>query len=419
MSTLAITVGTGRNRSDIAEAILFSIRTHRPSKVIFLCSQLTKSQTMPIIQQGLTGMAVPYDVVICHNENDVQVLYLEYIEHLRHCRSLMVDFTSGTKAMSAALFAAGIALGAEQVSYVLGPRDATGRVVQSQEVLTFKPDLVLAERQLEKARDLFNQLEFHAAWQLAEAYVKAPPGQTRLVGLAKALYLVGQAYEDWERFDWAKAARTLRKATSPHEGVALASSAMTQIKANITFLQAIAKDAYSSERLYELYANAKRRWEQGRYDDALSRLYRAFEYLIQARLKQWDIDTSKVKLDLLKGKVSESTIRRLCSKADDPLRLGLRDAMELAAELADDVALKLVRTYWRSPWQPGKKMQAKDAGPLQNLLNRRNQSFLAHGTNPVKQEDVKQLLDLYKTILKEALGPKFDDLAQVSRFITL
>jgi hypothetical protein len=53
---------------------------------------------------------------------------------------------------------------------------------------------------------------------------------------------------------------------------------------------------------------------------------------------------------------------------------------------------------------PGMQLQAKDAGPLQNLLNRRNQSFLAHGTSPARKEDVEQLLEIYEKILNDLLG---------------
>jgi tetratricopeptide (TPR) repeat protein len=217
-------------------------------------------------------------------------------------------------------------------------------------VFTLKPDLVLAERELERARYLFNQLDFHAAWRIGQECAKVLQDGHRLMGLAKAISIVGHAYDAWERFDWKAARKGLRKATNPREGIDLPCT--DQLSANIAFLDAVISRPYGDERLYELYANARRRVQQGRYDDALARLYRAIEYLSQSRLHQLGIDTSNVDLKLLEGKISRDTVARLANQrgVGGQVKLGLRVAMELAAELQDQVAVKMISLYWRRQW---------------------------------------------------------------------
>ena len=130
---------------------------------------------MPFVEPALQKDGRLYEVCVFEHEDDVQLLYEGYLGKLRRCRNLVVDFTSGTKAMSAAVFAAAIAVEAATVSYVIGPRDSTGRVTESTDVASLYPQRVLAERQLDRARDLFNRLDFHAAVQLADPYRRSLP----------------------------------------------------------------------------------------------------------------------------------------------------------------------------------------------------------------------------------------------------
>ncbi len=424
MSTLVMTVGTGRNRQDIADALLFSIRQHRPEKTVFLCSRITADQTLPLLIEPMKRDAIPFEVFISDMENDVQALYNEYLRTLRQYSGIIADFTSGTKAMSAALFAAAIAVQADQVSYILGPRDQTGRVAKSTEISAFCPDLVLAERQLDRAKMLFNELDFNAAAALAGRYYKTLPKDSPLRARAKTIVLISQAYDLWERFSWKESSHLLSKAANPKEG--LADVDLSRLEANAQFTQTLANSPYGHERLFELYANAGRRLAQGRYDDALSRLYRAYEYLVQNRLKNgFDVDTSKLIAEQIANlPLSCKTRCRLRKKAKESrnlLKLGLAEAIGLLAELRDQVGVALFEMYWGRPFRRGLSPNPKEHhGPLQNWLNQRNRSFLAHGTDPAKEETVRSMLKMYEELLRKSMVPEtFDRLSQDSVFITM
>lgn len=107
---MIITVGTGRNRQDIAGALLFSIREQQPDFVRFLVSEISQKETLPIITQSLE---IEHDFQITPTINDVDILYENYLQQIKElqcrgftARDIVADYTSGTKAMSAALLSA-------------------------------------------------------------------------------------------------------------------------------------------------------------------------------------------------------------------------------------------------------------------------------------------------------------------------
>jgi len=425
MSILIMTVGTGRNRQDIAKALLFSIEKHQPGNIVFFCSTKTVSETIPLLEDSLRTKTLKYEVVELPNEDDVQYLYGQYLDYLKqkgNPEEMIVDFTSGTKAMTAAMFAAAVALEAGQVSYITGPRDETGRVIESTAVETICPVQVYAERQIERARLLFNKLDFVAAMELTDTLRRILP-EGPLKQRAKTIWMLSTAYDYWERFCWKEAANILKKAASPGEN--LSGIDLTQLMNQAEFIRGVIKEEWGARRLVELLLNARRRLVQGRLDDALSRMYRAYEYLAQVCLRQHELDTSKITpSNLSRYNVSATTIERLARKpqsADGTVKLGLREAIELLAELKDNLGLKLVSLYWNCPFDPNKPPSAnKDSGPLKNWLESRNNSFLAHGSTPIGEQTVKSLLNTYEVLLHSYIpGPEYENMVRNGTFIAL
>lgn len=416
MRTLVMTVGTGRERDDIAKALLFSVRQHRPDRTVFLCSEKTAQETLPLLEDSLRADGFGYAAHTLPDENDVQALYGHYLEILRALgrpEEIVVDFTSGTKAMSAALFAAAVAVQAGQVSYITGPRDETGRVTESTGVEAFFPAQVYARQQLQRAMDLFDHYEFAAARQLTAEYRRNQDIDDALRLLADELYGLSDAYDKWDRFCWQQAASGLGKAAKSKSELG-AHIDTKAIKSASRFCQAVQDGQWSLERLYDLAANAKRRYEQGRFDDALSRLYRAYEYMAQVRLKeQYGIETSKVReQELRKLKLPDIFIEKLRfsarKKSEFPTaKIGLRDALEMLCHLNDDWGRQLQPLFF------GEEGFERQNGPLAKALDKRNQSWLAHGTTPAENDNVKKLLDELFGLLD-----KFLTLDQAEQFFT-
>ncbi len=149
---MIITVGTGRNREDIAGAISLSIKRENPDYVLFLTSPLSEQETIPCINKAVLEKGNTR-IESFEETDDVEIIYLNYVRIIRGLfadgykrEDIVIDYTSGTKAMSAAIFAAGIALEVGSINYIAGKRDGTGRVIPGQErPIPINPLIIFAE----------------------------------------------------------------------------------------------------------------------------------------------------------------------------------------------------------------------------------------------------------------------------------
>ncbi len=119
--------------------------------------------------------------------------------------------------------------------------------------------------------------------------------------------------------------------------------------------------------MIDLLADAKRRRDEGRIDDAVARLYRAIEAIGQVALKEDHgvESTEKVPLD----KVPESLRATWAARAKKfTVALGLQDDYALLQALGHPL---------------GQKFQGAGLSGKESLLVRRNQSILAQGFTTV------------------------------------
>ncbi len=121
--------------------------------------------------------------------------------------------------------------------------------------------------------------------------------------------------------------------------------------------------------LRDLLANAERRAELGRFDDALARLYRALELAAEADIHE------RLGLVLKDHQTwPEGFPQSLRERLLKPR--GLMDLLEAAFEL--DLAFGQQGTLAQRLFGEKNRLQA--------LLQRRHESILAHGTRPVERE---------------------------------
>ncbi len=394
--SIICTVGTGRDREDIAKAILFSIQHHAADRAVFLCSQKTRDETLPHILDGWTDAENRYVVDICPDPDDVQALFIRWNERWSNWvpadvdGRVIVDFTSGTKPMSAAAFALAVARGADTVSYVTGPRDSTGRVSESKTVQALAPMLIVAHRQLCQAVDHFHAGSYAAAAGLAAPLRKAEAlPDERLRAIAESVYGVAAAYEAWDRFDW-KAARNavwhkhgrFERTTWPWL------DSVEQLRENGELIRA-AEDVrrsqvYRAEMVADLLGNVKRCLDRHDWDDALARLYRACEMLAQLKLlRDHDLRTGDVDVEKLPESVRPQYQKRKDSSPIARVKLGLEQAYTLLEELGDPLGAEFRKVYG----------DLSRPGPLRAALTARNDSLLAHGIQPIPQQKAEQLYE--------------------------
>ncbi len=396
-TTIILSVGTGRNRQDIAGALLFSIRHHRADRAVFLCSAKTHAETLPLVLEELGNDAwTPdrYVVHVCDDEDDVQALFTQWNKAWddwfgdRPPGRVVVDFTSGTKPMSAAAVMLGISRGVETLSYVTGPRDTGGRVTESTGVRALTPDLVLAHRRLRLAVEHFHAGSFAAAADLAGRHLRiAAMPDDDLREKARSVHFLAAACEAWDRFDYKQAARHLRESDRHWNQWKWLSDA-DRLRAMSELIEAardaVAKGEFNAALAADLLANADRCMRRQDWDDAVARLYRACELLAQMRLlrdhgqKTGNIDPEKLPENL------RAEYRGRRDRADGGrLKLGLEQSFRLLEQLGDGLGKKFRELY-------GDRDARK---PLQGLLNARNNSLLAHGTVPITDDQARRLCD--------------------------
>lgn len=404
---MIVTVGTGRDRKDIASAIRYSVMQHNPDFIRFLVSGKSEKETLPHI---IDGLSTSYDIKRCEEINDVEKIYFEYVQFIRELENkgfspgqIVADYTSGTKSMSAGCLLASFAVGVGTISYVYGERDAGGRVVAGTErPMSFQPNRIFAEKFLSQARHLFNIHRFESCGVLCEEVEKII-AVTEVIDESRFLRRLSLAYDCWDRFEFKKALEYLSELKD--NPMLQRYGIKSRTETNKTFLFREKEALYCYERVVDLIANAKRRFEdEGRFDDGLARLYRGFEYLSQVRLYKDHNSIETGSLDVQKLPESLRGKYRKKNNEAGKIQISLFAGYDLLKDLDDRLGIKFMEDF-------------KNNKSLKLALKKRNDSILAHGFTPIEKKDAESLLhaleeyvqmccDNYSDKLKNATFPE-------------
>lgn len=368
------------------EPIVAALKQWRPVRVRFVHTPATKDKVAEIIpkarDEGVNLDAGRYDRLELPDEQD----FTSCVEHLRgltdevrawvargdDCQ-VVVDITGGTKCMTAAM-----AIQASHwpclFSYVGGKertKDGVGIVVSGTEIVRHaqNPWDALGHQAVDDFVVLFDQHAYLAAANLAAATMRRVSRPDRKRELS-SLEQLAKALDAWDRFDHttsksllasvSKSANDLRAALGPTRGdrvLAGAAQLMTHLG------QLGQAQPPSRHHVLDLLANAKRRKDEGRFDDAVARLYRALEAIAQVSLKEGHgvESTEKVPLE----RVPEALRTTWAAHANEGVvALGLQDDYALLAALGDPI---------------GQKFQGAGLSGTKSPLVARNRSILAHG----------------------------------------
>lgn len=389
---LICTVGDNPN------PIVASLEHWRPERVCFVHTPQTKirisENIVPKVQEkGLDLDAGRYDLfelLDCENMEkcleQLRELTPEVIKWKERGSSfkVIVDFTSGTRCMS-------VSMGLQasrwpcMFSYVGGTertKGGVGIVIDGKEriVCNANPWDILGYQAIEDFTVLFDQRAFKAAADAVEKAKMNVSSRTRKRELA-VLEQFAKAFDAWDRFlhkksyemfeNVAKSANDLRAALGSTKG----NNVLNATERVLVHLAELCKAAPPSRyHVFDLLANAKRRKDEGRFDDAVARLYRAIEAMAQVALKEHGIEsTENVPLE----RIPESLRAEWASQANEGVvTLGLQDAYKLLMSLEDPL---------------GKKFQSLGLNDKKSPLVARNRSILAHGFESVSENAVKQI----------------------------
>lgn len=413
------------------EPLAESIMHWEPAKVVFVPSQVTRDKIKSIrevlsnrqyhLKEGEyeeLPVSSGQDFSKCVQEmrSGLKKIVKDWIDRSGgddYC--CVVDFTGGTKCMSASLAMVARPWPAVQFSYVGGnerDNDNVGNVISGREqvVQSANPWDELGYQVVENAVVAFNHHDYgEGAQWLVKARNNTKTGRLKKELCALTKFMEG--YDLWNRIKYKEASgkflqcdKSLNDLAAALEGIVERMELQQHLdkaKCRLEKLKESIIEPPSSctpELLEDLMANAERRKEEGRQVDAVARLYRAVELAAQLRLwEKYKTDTAKVPLEEL----PESMRCRLESSAEDgEVKIGLQDAYELLNSKEDDLG-KIFTDELK--WNTENK---------KSPLTARNQSIAGHGFSPVSPKTTERLWEgLLK--LAEVMDIKED---QIFRF---
>jgi len=313
---LLLTVGTGN--IDNLEASLFvplriSIERGEWERIVLLPSLITFDNAevlrghlagLPIAIEPLPKPGVEDDADRCFEHFD------RVIERLRAdgfaAEEIVVDFTRGTKAMSAALVLAAVRHEIPRLRYIASvSRDVRGLVVPGTEELR---ETSTARATARRIIDLACGLMERGAFGAALVLLPDPENPfSRLGWTAEELDPVSRMrglvefYAAWDRLDHAAAARIRFAGAKALPAAWRRFYPPERVRDWVRRLSAAPKrsataETASRQRLLaiDLLANAERRVRQHQLEDALVRCYRIAELCVQARLAERGFDLDEI-----------------------------------------------------------------------------------------------------------------------------
>ncbi|MEI6127034.1 MAG: TIGR02710 family CRISPR-associated CARF protein [Pseudomonadota bacterium] len=391
---LIISVGTGtRPDVDITKPLIKTINDCNPDYTVMIASQKSESNALKI-KDNFQFTETEYNILKVSTIEDIQQIFKEVNPVFRELfragyepEEIVVDYTSGTKAMTGGLVLSAVANSCGTFRYISGDRQDGVVQNETEKFINIKPKGVFAINQIQVALRLMEELRFDSALEIFKSINKALLDEYE-IKLLDSVETLARAYDRWDMFDHLKF-------FSEYDKVKFQYQELHKFKINqpvhtkVLAIGKVLKDERTSpDVLVDLYNNALRRFYEGKYDDALARLYRASEMLAQYILyRDFQIKTGDVDL----AKVPEEKRGDLAAHKDDrdggKIKIGLKRAYALLADLGSSTGKAFVVNK-----------------ELQGVLNERNNSILAHGTKPITEKACRKLFDVVKNLLSSDIA---------------
>ncbi len=389
MKTLFVaTVGKGTGPEvDIVPPLVNSIRRANPDYLLLFVTEGSKANGEKVIQELGRTPETSFVAQLRADESDIEALFKEMLDVLTQTmrqqeiapENVTADFTTGLKTMSAALVLSAVQLGFDNLQYIYVKRDREKRAMPGTErYISFIPNQIRDSMLLQTAFNLIKNYRFASATQILQNLDLLNETEE---ALKKQLITIANAYIGWDLFNHNRFIERYRNADLKSDyrlGV-------FQVKeATINLVDKIVKAKREKEitdlMIVDLFNNAERRFKEGRYDDAVARLYRTCEMLAQWRLQgKYEINTSDVAL----GKVPKESCNWLLGykNKEGEIQIALEGSYQLLTELEDELGAEY-----------------KD---LKGLLKKRNCSILAHGIEPIGEEVAESMLKKVERLLSK------------------
>ena len=402
---MVVTVGTGtRADTNIVAPLVKTIEDSNPDFVVFVCTGESEKNTREIVRNLGIKENEDFKIFKLRTVDDLEKCFTDIAEAFRFLTKreyengeIDIDFTSGTKAMTSALVLAGLAHDCGKIKYISGERRNGVVIGGTERFYSFVPNRLKAYERLNLAKRLIYELRFDTARDLLEGIDEKILDDFNREK-KKALFQISVAYGHWDRFMHKKARGEIEKANI-QKFQDLKTFALSKETKNLLVKIGgdIEKEGPTWEIMADIYCNARRRFDEGKYDDALARIYRLTEMLAQwVLLNEYGIETSNI--DVKKVPDDLHPLLENNRNNEGKIQTGLMKDYEILNALED----KLGQTFQKN-------------NSFQKLLKKRNRTILAHGFFPVNEDEVG---DAFKYFEEFALlkNPGFKELCRKLTF---
>lgn len=429
---LIISVGTSY------EPLVLSISLFKPKRILFLYTEVTESVLNKIVKYCELDMTQFQKCKVHETEpmdiyREIKQAYLEW----KRPKRIYIDFTGGTKSMSAAAAMAGAVINVQMVyvgsyDYLVDFRKPN----PGSETLYFidNPLAIFGDLEMEKAMVLFDKANFSGAREKLESLKECIP-DPNLRQQLNFVYLLALMYEHWDALEFTEAYdisvqlnKELYRDRKLHKSFILMDY-ISGLKRQEELLEALKEipliikekrnyEVLKSEKyifplMFTMYTNALLRENQEKYDMATLLLYRLLEMIEQRRLATYGFYVSKMdygnfvfhskeqrelnklssseKRDWIKENVFQIK-KQMFSKTDNkylPEQVSLLEGFMILLALQDEICLA----------KNGKHIDKLKK--IRAMVFLRNNSIFAHGLGPVAKQDYLKFKSFVQELFQE------------------
>lgn len=392
---LLMTIGTGANGADIAHGLAFSVKETNPNFLVLIGSTESLDTTFKHLNSILEkdDIKIEYEIKTINEINDFEKLHFIFSDFISELlkkgykkNKISVDYTSGTKAMSAALVSAALKSEISSISYIYGERGEGGRVkFGTERRSSLVPSKIYSDDKYKKAVEYFNSYRYEICTEFINNNDFHPDFSERI----KLLNNLAIIFNNWDKFKFNTAFNKLSE---------IDPESLKELNLKGKFVKIInpllnkLKDEYlSDEKVIDLIKNAERRAFERKYDDAIARLYRALEMIGQL-LFQKKFNSGTEKIDIINNKFTLEILEFLKTvplNHKNELNLGLYNTFKVLEISGDEIGIKFLESI----------------NEIKKLLEMRNKSILAHGTIPLNNKNYIE----FNTIINKLFLPKIKE----------
>ena len=383
-----MTVGTGigedkeKARSGLGYAMYKSIHSKNPDIVKLFGSEQSKYTVEALKEVYFKEKNQEFDYYEFIQVDDIDS-FTKYFTAIKNVvtelegeYTVIIDYTYGTKTMtmSAAMVSM---LFRKELIFVTGQRKDGIVIKGTEEVKNQNLFPIYDGLSLDNIKKAFNENRFETAQSLVSDIVDPD--------INKEIYeKLIWAYYYFDNVNYEEAFKIFDAELFSEEWPELAGDFFNNSIAltNMNIKSDVRKNYYL---LASMINNARRRYDENKFDDAIARLYRSLELIGQIYLEKYGLDSSNIDVALLKRKgVSKELIEDLeKTRSDGKIKIGVIKDFEVLSQINPKIG----------------EFYSEYGSKMINIMNFRNSSILAHGMEVKTAQEYEEFRDFIYEVL--------------------